>query len=51
MLTHSDLRAHAYRIYVALKMSVARRIKFGSSLLGEDLQEGLSRVCEFRSLV
>ena len=33
-------------------MESARRIKFGSSLLGEEnLQENLSRVCEFRSLV
>ena len=35
-----------------LKKSLAQRIKFGSSLLGEEnLQEDLSRVCEFRSLV
>ena len=34
------------------KKSLARRIKFGSSLLGEeDLQEDLFRVCKFKSLI
>ena len=34
------------------RWSLARKSKFGSSLLEEeDLQENLSRVCEFRSLI
>ena len=51
-LTYGDSRAQAYSVYLALKMSLPRRIKFGSSLLREEnKQEDLFRVCKFRSLV
>ena len=49
---HGDPRAQAYRAYLVLKMESNSENKFGSCLLREeDLQEDLSRVCEFRSLV